>query len=173
MSITVNDGGVLRKLGTVTVNDGGVLKSLGVITANDGGTLRKIFTSWKERTLTWSNPSTSEVVLARNSGTIPECIGAYSTDINSQTLMGNWNDMDVGVKIDYDVESVSKSYGIIVTLNIGGNLEIGTISPNNNWHIKGSFVTASSTYFPAPLFLHSQGRSKFPELKVNFKFSKA
>lgn len=45
MSITVNDGGVLRRLGAVTVNDGGVLRKLGVVNANDGGVLRAIFKS--------------------------------------------------------------------------------------------------------------------------------
>lgn len=45
MSITVNDGGVLRTLGTISVNDGGVLKKQSVIYANDGGVLKQVFSA--------------------------------------------------------------------------------------------------------------------------------
>lgn len=176
MSITVNDGGVLRKLGTVPVNDGGVLKSLGVITANDGGTLKKIFTSWKEPVLKWSNPSTSEVVLSGNSGTIPQCVGAYDTDRTKQTLMGSWN-YTTGIKIEYDLKVTDTSYNKSVTVNfsIGGVTagSIGTMSYSNSWHISGSFTTGTSPYFPAPLFLYLVGQTLFPPITINIKFSKA
>ncbi|MDE6727909.1 MAG: hypothetical protein K2J80_08220 [Oscillospiraceae bacterium] len=45
MSITVNDGGVLRTLGEISVNDGGVLKKLSTVHANTGEVMRQIFSA--------------------------------------------------------------------------------------------------------------------------------
>lgn len=45
MSISVNDGGVLRVLDAISANDGGVLRSQQSVHANDGGVLRAIFKS--------------------------------------------------------------------------------------------------------------------------------
>lgn len=45
MPITVNDGGVLRTLGTVSVNDGGVIRNLSSVSVNDGGVIREILNS--------------------------------------------------------------------------------------------------------------------------------
>lgn len=56
MSISVNDGGVLRKLDTISDNVGGTLKSLDVIHSNDGGVLRKIFEKIKFK---WYNGTES------------------------------------------------------------------------------------------------------------------
>lgn len=45
--ITVNNSGVLKKLGEVSANSGGVLKKLNTVQINDGGALKKVFESSK------------------------------------------------------------------------------------------------------------------------------
>lgn len=47
MALTVNEGGVLRTLGSVSVNDGGVIRNLGSVSANDGGVIREIHSANK------------------------------------------------------------------------------------------------------------------------------
>lgn len=54
MSITANDGGVLRKLDAIPCNDNGVLRNQDNIKDNNGGVLREIFSAIKLPTaLTW------------------------------------------------------------------------------------------------------------------------
>ncbi len=47
MPITVNDGGVIRKIGTVTTNDNGILRNNSTVSVNDGGVIRTVFSSSK------------------------------------------------------------------------------------------------------------------------------
>lgn len=54
MSITANDGGVLRKLEAIPCNDNGVLRNQDNTKDNNGGVLREIFSAIKLPTsLTW------------------------------------------------------------------------------------------------------------------------
>lgn len=95
MSITVNDNGVLRKLGAVTVNHGGVLRKLGAVTVNHGGVLREIMS----KKLVWSG-STSYISETRYDGRYVKLTGNdLGANISTTITLKSWQTFSLSVQV--------------------------------------------------------------------------
>ncbi len=125
MSITANDGGVLRKLDAIPCNDNGVLHNHDNIKDNNGGVLREIFSAIKLPTsLAWrvdktwgtayiNNYNTSSIGSTAEDGLIITYT-AKSCNTSTQdnllvTILSNPVFLPVGAKVTVDFQSLSGS----------------------------------------------------------------
>lgn len=89
MSITINDGGALRKLSAITVNDSGTLRTLKSISVNDGGVLRSIhakaiFPDAQSGSFAYKTSSTTQTMQAL--GNAFEITGTTTVTVNLSNI---------------------------------------------------------------------------------------